>query len=156
MKDLREIAQDLVDVAREYYTTERTVKLSQDKCEFFKAEDFLIDLSEYPLASEAIIRTFRYKIAGIANRILSKRGQRVYAHSTGSEWTTTHKPAPGEWFDQRRTALLIDVREIERDTAESLLRELVSWRAKNEHDLGVPADVAERARKLLGRQAGEL
>lgn len=44
----------------------------------------------------------------------------------------------------------VDVREIERDTAESLLRELVSWRAKNEHDLGVPADVAERARKLLG------
>lgn len=119
--------------------------------EFFKPEDLRTIIQDKSRGFVFRIEEWQAKdIAKHCNAILEERGVRVFSVSSGSEWTTTKKPpAPREWYDQTRTALLIAIEPIKRDTAESLLREMlaleqsVTWR--------MPAAIIERARKVLGK-----
>lgn len=111
------------------------------KCEFFKASDFA-DL--FPACCAML--------ADRANALLTERGTVVSGgrYCLDGEWSfVSHDRS-----EATHTALLIDIREIEKaDTAEGLLREFVGTFEVTKYGASFyQADLLERARKLLGEK----
>lgn len=84
------------------------------------------------------------RIAHIANALLSQRSQVVWDVADGN-WSTT------QYSCHTKTALLVGVQPIVRDTAESLLRELCDALEHTRGGLAPWAPALDRARKLLER-----
>jgi len=109
------------------------------KCEFFTINDFASWLDE----GDANWATKK------ANALLTERGTVVCGGNkmlADGSFNNPFDAGPPSNQDTH-TALLIDIREIEKDTAEGLLRECVDM--LNCVDIGA-SDLLERARKLLG------
>lgn len=115
-----------------------------NKVEVFKAADFKdCGPAVHPGGVD------KTKIADIANRILAERGVRMYAHlgpsarHDGTWMSEAYKDA-----DSTHHALLVAVQPIAKDTAESLLQELVNIGAAS-YTCDSAKDVLKRARKVL-------
>ncbi len=114
--------------------------MNKPKCEFFSSRDFLT-FSEGPLTN-----SHPAWIAHQANHILSERATVVDAVKTSTgHWYASE----GGAMAKTHTALLIDVRPIERDTAESLWRELIKQTEKSNFAGATTERFIERAKRLL-------
>jgi hypothetical protein len=126
--------------------------------QFFKREDFANterfcrDNHPSRLSTTEIILS----AVNEANRILAERGVRVWGfvkEGTPSYWG----PHENGKFDDTHTALLIDIRPLEKpDTAEAIATDLALWAKGANGDGGgrvfdLPT-IVERARRLLERK----
>lgn len=140
--------------------------------EFFKASDFAskpVEMKHAATLASAISCTtvfgpdFAEAAASIANRLLKERGTVVYGYELGDSGLTDQHRAgwsfheakvfPDGFKHDTHQALLIDIKPIEKpDTAESLLKELIS--AGQDTLISDPNiwHVIERAKKLLEKK----
>lgn len=82
-----------------------------------------------------------------ANRLLEERGKVVYGHvkdGVPNYWG----PHENNTFEDTHAALLICVEEIEKDTAESILKAFANWGTDKPGPLSLN-DIQDRARKLI-------
>lgn len=108
--------------------------------DFFKPEDFACTKPDW----------FGRDFAGLANRILAERGTVVYGRVDGDFG----------WFDTERkyghhlnsspimasnTALLVNIQPIEQDSADKIIRDLVSYDSSGSPEW---LRIIERAKKL--------
>lgn len=115
----------------------------------FKEEDF-------DAIYGADVRQTAADIATVANHILARKlGPRVYKQPgfCGHSWQENKHDAS----NATHTAYLFDVQELkkEQDTAESLLREVLDYSVSHVLDHGKFRDICQRAKRLLGKEAGE-
>lgn len=82
------------------------------------------------------------------NRILAERGVRVYANSS-SDKPAYWGPRENGQFNDTHVGYVVAIEPIARDTAESLLKEML---LTYDHEMKVSRDVLERARRLLERK----
>jgi hypothetical protein len=140
--------------------------MSKPDVQVFTAEDF-------DFIGQEPHEHWQCAVARKANRLLAERGVRVYdgnsglgAHSLGDTWSTTKYTERSGLISSnlvcsKRTALLIDVQPIKRDTAEGLLREVAELTARTRREgaaswkYDVPASLVERIARLLDAEAGE-
>lgn len=118
-----------------FFETKVRPRLEPPSCALFTAADFLNTGEPVHVA---------------ANRLLAERGVRVWLSKLSAAPDDAHKYCV---YDAKRdglthTALLVDVRPIVRDTAESLLRELIEGWATQPKTSAL-AELCERARALL-------
>jgi hypothetical protein len=107
--------------------------------EFFKAEDFK-HITLVPTAA-----------AARANYLLAERGVvvRGIVDERGYDAYSSYEHGPGD----THTALLINVQPIQKDSAESLLREIVDGYDKDQYQYGTKIhERIERAKRLLGKK----
>lgn len=135
--------------------------MSNDKVEVFKAEDF--KSSEHNGGFVGLSESAQL-VAARANKLLAERSQVVTGRKLGeSNLTDQHRagwmfaephvfPVSSESEDTH-TALLVGIRPIVRDTAESLLREMIA--AGDVVYSSALTQYLERARRLLERKEGE-
>ncbi len=124
------------------------------KVEFFKASDF--DLSAFPPQMN-----WAGCVAARANALLSERGTVVYGWEYRDGWFNRVKYAVVPPCKDEKTsnlqALLIDVKPIQKDTAEGLLRHMVKeWEEDcNYENLScVVQEWIDKARKLMNNKNG--
>ena len=118
--------------------------------EVFKIEDFEKSFG-YGLAGFKFEKALAATVAREANRLLAERGVRVRVenhHSFG--WSGQERMDGFDDDAYDHTALLIAIEPIKRDTAESLLRELIAKDEETSFAGPTTAEFIERARKLLG------
>lgn len=119
---------------------------------FFCSHDFL------HVKQATLDESFASRVADQANRLLLERATRVYAYNLGkcpdSDWRIHNYLERGDGQAPTHTALLIDVREIERDTAESLIDAAIAFVDAQEESNILPKLLRD-AKALLAKQAGD-
>ncbi len=120
------------------------------KLEFFKASDF--DCCKTFILKENSIHVVHssQQVADKANALLAERGTVVYGCDDYKKYPEMKDKVWG-WSEEglghdTHTALLIAIEPIAKDTAESLLREIVEMIGPG---VFASSDVMERARKLI-------
>jgi hypothetical protein len=114
--------------------------------DFFKAEDFV----SIPMSENAGYDLKAYVAADVAkkaNRLLRECGTVVYGKLEDgyANWFSTES---GKQPDDTHRALLINIETIEKDTAESLLKQFVAI-ADDNFKGGNMRELIERARRVL-------